>query len=61
MHIPPAISSDFSARSSEDQKRLVALFDKVHVDYAIAGDYHGYARVKVRNTIYLVTGGGELI
>jgi len=58
MHIPPAISSDFSARRFENEKELVGLFDKFHVDYAIAGDYHGYARVKVRNTVYLVSGGG---
>jgi len=58
MHIPPPISSDFSARAFENPKRMVALFDKFKVDYVFAGDYHGYARVKVRNTVYLVTGGG---
>ena len=58
MHIPPPISSDFTARSFENAKELVALFARFHVDYAIAGDYHGYARVTLRDTIYLVTGGG---
>ncbi len=58
MHIPPPVSLDFSARRFEDEKELVALFQKYHVDYVIAGDYHGYARVKVGNTVYLVTGGG---
>ncbi|MFQ5822394.1 MAG: metallophosphoesterase family protein [Candidatus Heimdallarchaeota archaeon] len=58
MHIPPYVSSDFFARRFEDEKRLVALFDRFHVDYVIAGDYHGYARVKLRNTVYLVSGGG---
>ena len=58
MHIPPPISSDFSARNFENPGKLVALFDKFNVDYVIAADYHGYARVKVKNTVYLVTGAG---
>jgi len=58
MHIPPPVSSDLSARIFENAEKLVALFDRFHVDYVIAGDYHGYARVKIRNTVYIVTGGG---
>ncbi len=58
MHIPPPVSPDFSARSFENARKFVALFDRFHVDYVIAGDYHGYARVKLKDTVYLVTGGG---
>jgi len=58
MHIPPSVSRDFRARHFENQKELIALFDRFHVDYVIAGDYHGYARVKIANTVYVVTGGG---
>jgi len=58
MHIPPHISTDFQVRRIENADKLVALFDKFKVDYVITGDYHGYARLKHRGTVYLVTGGG---
>jgi len=58
MHIPPPVSSDFSARRFENEKELVDLFDRYRVDYVIAGDYHGHARIKIKDTVYLVTGGG---
>jgi len=58
MHIPPPVSADFGVRSIENPDKLVALFDKFKVDYVIAGDYHGYSRVKYKGTVYLVTGGG---
>lgn len=58
MHIPPPVSSDFSARRFENERELVDLFDRYRVDYVIAGDYHGHARIKIRDTVYLVTGGG---
>ena len=58
MHIPPPVLSDFSARSFDNAEELVALFNRFYVDYVITGDYHGYARVKIKNTTYIVTGGG---
>ena len=58
MHIPPPISNDFFSKYYDNQYDLIALFDSYKVDYVITGDYHGYARVKVKNTTYLVTGGG---
>jgi hypothetical protein len=57
-HIPLYASSDFPARPLENAKMFVELFEKYHVDYVFAGDYHGYARVKVNNVNYIVTGGG---
>jgi hypothetical protein len=58
MHIPPPVSSAFPARPFENEKELVGLFDRYRVDYVIAGDYHGHARIKIKDTVYLVTGGG---
>ncbi|OGP53730.1 MAG: hypothetical protein A2Y65_01435 [Deltaproteobacteria bacterium RBG_13_52_11] len=58
MHIPPPVSADFVARKFENPDKFIALCDKFKVDYIIAGDYHGYARVQHRDTVYLVTGGG---
>lgn len=58
MHIPPPISSDFRARPFEGSAEIVPLIEKLHADYVIAGDYHGYAKIIRKNTVYLVTGGG---
>lgn len=58
MHIPPAVSSDFIARSLGESEQIVQLFDELGVDYVFAGDYHGYAKIKLRNTTYIVSGGG---
>jgi hypothetical protein len=58
MHIPPRVSSDYSVRSIEGEKRLLSIINKYRVDYVIGSDFHGYARVKVGNTDYLITGGG---
>ncbi len=57
MHVPP-VWPDFAVGSARNQNQFVALFDRFPVNYVIAGDYHGYARVRVGNTVYLVTGGG---
>jgi hypothetical protein len=58
MHIPPPVSTDFAARLFENTDRFLALCDRFKVDYVIAGDYHGYARVQRNDTVYLITGGG---
>ncbi|MEP9410789.1 MAG: metallophosphoesterase [Candidatus Brocadia sp.] len=58
MHIPPPISSDFDARPFEGSDEIVSLIEKLNADYVIAGDYHGYARITRKDTVYLVTGGG---
>ncbi len=57
-HIPPPVSSVIDAREFEGSEEFVSLVEKLHADYVITGDYHGYARVKKGNTVYLVTGGG---
>ncbi len=58
MHIPPPISADFSARSFEGSDEMISLIEKLKPTYVITGDYHGYARIKRKGTVYLVTGGG---
>jgi hypothetical protein len=58
MHIPPPISSDFIARAFPEHEKLVALLDELRADYVFTGDYHGYARVKLRDTTYIISGGG---
>ena len=57
-HIPPPVSNDFFSKHYENQWELMALINDYKVDYVATGDYHGYARVKVKNTNYLITGGG---
>jgi hypothetical protein len=57
LHVPP-VRPDFAVRSARNTNEFVTLCNRYCIDYVIAGDYHGYARVKVGNTIYLVTGGG---
>jgi hypothetical protein len=57
MHVPP-VWPGFSPGSARSQNQFVALCDRFHVDYVIAGDYHGHARIKVKDTVYLVSGGG---
>jgi len=58
MHVPPPISADFAARLFENTDTFLSLCDRFKVDYVIAGDYHGYARVQRKDTVYLITGGG---
>jgi len=58
MHVPPPVSTDFAPKLFENTDRFLALCDRFEVDYVIAGDYHGYARVQRKDTVYLITGGG---
>jgi len=58
MHIPPPVSSDLEVRTFENSEKFVELFNKYHVDYVFAGDYHGYRKITFKDTVYLVTGGG---
>jgi len=58
MHTPVSVSSYHSVKYADGSERLRSLFDRFNVDYVIAGDYHGYFRQKINNTVYIVTGGG---
>ena len=58
MHTPPLILPQSLGQPMSRTKDVLSLFDRYRVDYVIAGDYHGYARVESENTIYLVSGGG---
>jgi len=56
-HIAPHISDDIKKSGFTGDQTLVDILDKYKVDYLIAGHHHGYARVKLKDTAYLVTGG----
>jgi len=58
MHIPPPISEDFESRKFTGSENLVKLFDELKIDYVFAGDFHGHARVKLGDVVYIITGGG---
>jgi hypothetical protein len=58
MHIPPPVSPDFKARAYPASAELLALIDQMDIDYVMASDFHGYCRVQVGRTHYIVTGGG---
>jgi len=57
MHCP-LMSSEPVTTPLPDAREFTALFDRFKVDYVISGHHHGHARVKVRDTVYLVSGGG---
>ena len=58
MHKPPLVLPESLGEDMYNAQEVLSLFDRYRVDYVIAGDYHGYARVKRKNTVYLVSGGG---
>lgn len=57
-HIPPRVSDHFHARNAPGADELAAMLDEHNIDYLIAGDHHGYARVRHRGTNYVISGGG---
>lgn len=57
-HIPPPVSPTFHARSFSEADQLVELLDELGINYVFSGDFHGYARAKLHETTYIVTGGG---
>jgi len=58
LHVPPTLSKSIASRAFEGAEEFLALCDQYRVDYVFCGDHHGYARVRVRATAYLVSGGG---
>jgi len=58
MHIPPWVSQDIKERHTEDEVELMHILEEMHIDYAIAADYHGYNRTLRGGVEYVVTGGG---
>jgi len=57
-HFPPSILGDMKKAGFAGDQTMVSLMDKYKVDYYIAGHHHGYARARVKDTVYLVSGGG---
>ncbi|MFH1380451.1 MAG: metallophosphoesterase [bacterium] len=58
MHVPLPVFVDLPGKKAEHAEKLIELINKFKVDYVIASDYHGYARENIKDTVYLVTGGG---
>lgn len=58
MHIPPWVSPDIKERHTVDEAELTRILEDLHIDYAVAADFHGYNRTWLRGVEYLVTGGG---
>ncbi len=58
-HIPAhTISPAISSKEMLGEKEFLSLVENNNVDYVIEGDFHSYFRAKVRNTIFLISGGG---
>ncbi len=58
MHVPPVSSPKLSEKNVERSDEYIALFDRFRVDYVISGHYHRYGRIKLKDTVYIITGGG---
>lgn len=58
MHIPPWVSPDIKERHTRDEKELMQIFEDLNIDYAVAADFHGYNRTRLRGVEYIITGGG---
>lgn len=56
-HTPADLGFNLGARILPHQERVLKLLDKYSVDYFIAGDYHGYARVQNGATTFMISGG----
>lgn len=40
-----------SKKSMEGTDKVISLIEKLDIDYVIAGDYHGYAKIEIGNTV----------
>ena len=58
IHIPPWVSPDIQERHTADEEDLMRIFEDLKIDYAVAADFHGYNRTRLRGVEYIVTGGG---
>jgi len=58
MHIPLWVSPDIKERHTRDEKELMQIFEDLNIDYAVAADFHGYNRTRLRGVEYIITGGG---
>lgn len=60
MHVPLPIASEteWHGRTMDKPKELFGLLMKLRPDYVFSGDYHGYGRLKFRDTVFFTIGGG---
>jgi predicted MPP superfamily phosphohydrolase len=58
-HIPPGgVVPNIMCSTPPDNEGFLELIRKYKVDYVFAGDHHGYAKKKVGDTTFIVSGGG---
>jgi predicted MPP superfamily phosphohydrolase len=58
-HIPPGgVVPNIMCSTPPDNDRFLELIRRYKVDYVFAGDHHGYAKNKVSDTTFIVSGGG---
>lgn len=58
MHMPVPLPGPYEAHTFAHGEDVIKLFDRIGIDYAFAGDFHGYAEIRHGNTTYIITGGG---
>lgn len=58
-HTPPVRSTGVATDSFENVQAFMDVVDHCKVDYVISSDYHCCDRIVRKDTVYLVTGGGE--
>jgi len=59
MHVPPSgLSPSLMCNTPHGSEKFFRLMKKYHVQYAFAGDHHGYVKTVKDGTTYIVTGGG---
>jgi predicted phosphodiesterase len=58
-HIPAhTISPEIKSREMLGEKKFLSLVEDYNVDYVISGDFHSYFSGKVKNTNFIISGGG---
>jgi hypothetical protein len=59
MHTPPGgVVPNIMCSTPPNNEKFLELIRKYKVDYVFAGDHHGYAKKKVGDTTFIVSGGG---
>ncbi len=52
------VSPAITGRDMQGEKRFLSLIEKYNVDYVFSGDYHSYVRTRIKDTTFIVSGGG---
>ena len=57
-HMPLIKSAGTVTNAFENVQDFINVIDRYKVDYVITAHFHGYNRVKIKDTVYLINGGG---